>query len=157
MQTTVTGSYPKIPNRPRPGRLRQAIARRDRGEITPEELAQVEDEVTIEVIHEQPDAGLDLIAGGQARWDDDQTHIARALEGFEIGGLVRYFDTNTYYRQPTVSGPIGWRKPGLVRDHEFAAAHSTKPVKAMLTGPYTLAALSTDAHYGDRRRLVLDL
>src|SRR3990170_2234283 len=40
MQTTVAGSYPKIPNRPRPARLRQAIARLDRGEITPEELAQ---------------------------------------------------------------------------------------------------------------------
>jgi len=157
MQTTVAGSYPKIPNRPRPARLRQAIARRDRGEITPEELAQVEDEVTIEVIQEQLEAGLDLIADGQVRWDDDQTHVARGLQGFEIGGLVRYFDTNTYYRQPTVSGPIGWRAPVLVRDFEFAAAHSTKPVKAMLTGPYTLAALSTDSHYGDRRGLVLDL
>src|SRR3989304_6224141 len=157
MQTTVAGSYPKIPNRPRPARLRQAIARRDRGEITPEELARAEDEVTIEVIQEQLEAGLDLIADGQVRWDDDQTHIARGLEGFEIGGLVRYFDTNTYYRQPAVSGPIGWPGPFLVRDYEFAAAHSAKPVKAMLTGPYTLAALSTDSHYGDRRRLVLDL
>ena len=50
MQTTVAGSYPKIPNRPRPARLRQAITRLDRGEITPEEMAQVQDEVTIEVI-----------------------------------------------------------------------------------------------------------
>ncbi|MDO8612708.1 MAG: methylcobamide--CoM methyltransferase, partial [Dehalococcoidia bacterium] len=73
MQTTVAGSYPKIPNRPRPARLRQAIARLDRGEITPEELAQVQDEVTIEVIREQLEAGLDLVADGQVRWDDDQT------------------------------------------------------------------------------------
>ena len=50
MQTTVVGSYPKIPNRPRPARLRQAIARFDRSEITAGELAQVEDEVTLEVI-----------------------------------------------------------------------------------------------------------
>jgi 5-methyltetrahydropteroyltriglutamate--homocysteine methyltransferase len=157
MQTTVAGSYPKIPNRPRPARLRQAIARLDRGEITAEELAQIQDEVTIEVIGEQTEAGLDLIGDGQVRWDDDQTYVARELEGFDIGGLVRYFDTNTYYRQPTVTGPVGWREPVLVRDYEFAAAHSTKPVKAMLTGPYTLAFLSTDSHYGDRRRLVLDL
>src|SRR3990172_9324969 len=109
MQTTVAGSYPKIPNRPRPARLRQATA-------------------------------------GQVRWDDDQTYVARGLEGFEIGGLVRYFDTNTHYRHPTVSGPVGWRKPVLARDYEFAAAHSQKPVKALLTGPYTLAALSTDSH-----------
>src|SRR3989304_9912273 len=112
MQTTVAGSSPKIPPRPRPARLRQAIARLDRGEITPEERAQVQGEVTIEVIREQLEAGLDRVADGQVRWDDDQTYVARGLEGFEIGGLVRYFDTNTYYRQPTVSGPVGWRQPG---------------------------------------------
>jgi 5-methyltetrahydropteroyltriglutamate--homocysteine methyltransferase len=157
MRTTTVGHYPKIPNRPRPARLRQAIARLDRGEITAEELAQVQDEVTVEVIGEQVEAGLDLVTDGQIRWDDDQTYIARRLEGFEIGGLIRYFDTNTYYRQPKVVGPVRWRQPILVRDYEFAARHSEKPVKALITGPYTLAALSTDAHYGDRRRLVLDL
>jgi 5-methyltetrahydropteroyltriglutamate--homocysteine methyltransferase len=157
MKTTAVGNYPKIPNRPRPARLRQAIARLDRGEITAEELARVQDEVTIEVIGEQVEAGLDIISDGQIRWDDDQTYIARRLDGFEIGGLIRYFDTNTYYRQPNVMGPVGWREPILVRDYEFAADHSEKPVKALITGPYTLAALSSDSHYGDRRRLVLDL
>jgi len=157
MLATAVGSYPKIPNRPRPARLRQAIARLDRGEISREELAQVQDEVTIEAINEQAEAGLDLVTDGQVRWDDDQTYIAQRLDGFEIGGLVRYFDTNTYYRQPIVKGPVGWSGPILVRDYEFAAAHSPKPVKALLTGPYTLAALSTDNHYGDRSRLVLDL
>jgi len=157
MLTAAVGHYPKIPNRPRPARLRQAIARLDRGQITADELARVQDEVTIEVIGEQVEAGLDVITDGQVRWDDDQTYIARRLEGFEFGGLIRYFDTNTYYRQPNVVGPVRWREPILVRDYEFAARHSEKPVKALITGPYTLAALSTDSHYGDRRRLVLDL
>lgn len=157
MLTAAVGHYPKIPNRPRPARLRRAIARLDRGEITAEELAQVQDEVTIEVIAEQVEAGLDLVTDGQIRWDDDQTYIARRLEGFDIGGLIRYFDTNTYYRQPNVVGPVRWREPILVRDYEFAARHSEKPVKVVITGPYTLVALSSDSHYGDRRRLVLDL
>ena len=157
MRTTAVGHYPKIPNRPRPARLRRAIARLDRGEITAEELARVQDEVTIEVIAEQVEAGLDVITDGQIRWDDDQTCIARRLEGFDIGGLIRYFDTNTYYRQPNVVGPVRWREPILAGDYEFAARHSEKPVKALMTGPYTLAALSSDSHYGDRRRLVLDL
>lgn len=157
MKTTAVSHYPKIPNRPRPARLRRAIARLDRGEISAEELAQVQDEVMIEVIGEQTEAGLDIITDGQIRWDDDQTYIARRLEGFEIGGLIRYFDTNTYYRQPNVVGPVGWREPILVRDYEFAAGHSEKPVKALITGPYTLATLSSDSHYGDRRRLVLDV
>jgi len=157
MLTTVVGNYPKIPNRPRPARLRQAIARLDRGEITPEELARVEDEVTIEVIQEQVDAGVDLISDGQVRWEDDQTYVMRRLAGVRIGGLIRYFDTNTYYRQPEIVGPVAWQGPVLVRDYQFAAQQSSKPVKAVLTGPYTLAALSLDRHYGSLRQLVLAL
>ncbi len=157
MLTTVVGNYPKIPNRPRPARLRQAIARLDRGEITPEQLAQVADEVTIDVIQEQVEAGVDLISDGQIRWDDDQTYLMRRLAGVKIGGLIRYFDTNTYYRQPEVVGPLSWQEPTLVRDYEFASQHSPKPVKAILTGPFTLAALSMNRHYSSLRELVLAL
>ncbi len=157
MLTTVVGNYPKIPNRPRPARLRQAIARLDRGEITSQQLAQVADEVTIEVIQEQAEAGVDLITDGQIRWDDDQTYIMRQLAGVEIGGLIRYFDTNTYYRQPDIVGAVSWQAPILVRDYEFAAGHSPRPLKAVLTGPYTLAALSLNSHYGSQSELVLAL
>lgn len=157
MQTTVVGNYPKIPNRPRPARLRVAINKRDRGEITNEDLARVEDEVTVEVIGEQTEAGLDIVTDGQVRWDDDQTYIARRLEGIEIGSLERYLDTNTYYRQPEITGPVAWRSPILVRDFQFASASSSKPVKAIVTGPYTLAALSLDKHYNSREKLTMAL
>lgn len=155
MQTTVVGSYPKIPNKPRPARLRIAINRRDRGEITDEELARVQDEVTTEVIQEQIQAGLDLITDGQIRWDDDQTYFACRLQGVEAGGLQRYLDTNTYFRQPQVTGPIVWKGPLLVRDYRFAAERSPRPVKAVLPGPYTLAAISADMHYSNHENLTM--
>jgi 5-methyltetrahydropteroyltriglutamate--homocysteine methyltransferase len=157
VQTTVVGNYPKIPNRPRPARLRQAINRRDRGEITNEELARIEDEVTIEVIQEQIEAGLDIVTDGQIRWDDDQTYIMRRLGNVEIGALQRYLDTNTYYREAEVTGALSWREPILVRDYRFAVENSARPVKAIITGPYTLAALSLDKHYGSREKLTMAL
>src|SRR3990172_9506360 len=157
MQTTVVGNYPKIPNRPRPARLRVAINKRDRGEITDEELARIKDDVTIEVIGEQIEAGVDIVTDGQVRWDDDQTCIARRLKGIEIGSLERYLDTNTYYRQPEITGPISWQGPILVRDYQLARANSSKPVKAIVTGPYTLAALSLDKHYNSREKLTMAL
>ena len=49
MLTTVVGNYPKIPNRPRPARLRNAINRFDRGEMSAEELRTVGGDVTREV------------------------------------------------------------------------------------------------------------
>lgn len=157
MQTTVVGNYPKIPNRPRPARLRAAINKRDRGELTDEELARVEDEVTAEVIQEQTDAGIDIVTDGQVRWDDDQTHVMRRMKGVAIGGLQRYLDTNTYYRQPEITGPVAWQGPTLVRDYEFAAQNSTRPVKVIIPGPFTIAALSLDKHYGSREKLAMAL
>jgi 5-methyltetrahydropteroyltriglutamate--homocysteine methyltransferase len=147
MITTVVGSYPKIPNRPRPARLRNAISRFDRGEIAEAELHRVEDEVTIEVLEEQAEAGLDLVSDGQIRWEDEQTYLTRKLAGVSIDGLIRWFDTNMYYRQPVIEGPLAWREPVTVRDYRFAVEHSSRPVKAVLTGPYTLARLSQDEAY----------
>ena len=157
MLTTVVGHYPKIPNRPRPARLRQAIARYERGEISRQELARIEDEVTIEVIQEQVEAGIDIVTDGQIRWEDDQTYIARRLSGFNINGLVLYLDTNTYFRQPVVVGEIEHRETFLVHDWRFAQEHSPRPVKAIVTGPITLARLSQDEHYRDHGRLVIAL
>jgi len=157
MLTTVVGSYPKIPNRPRPARLRGAIARFERGAIGEDELRRVEDEVTIEVIQEQVEAGIDIVSDGQIRWEDDQTYFARRMDGFTIDGLIRYFDTNTYYRQPVVTGAVRWQQPIAAEDYRFAAAHSPRPVKALVTGPYTLAALSANEHYGSFGDLVLAL
>ena len=157
MWTTVVGNYPKIPNLPAPARIRSANASFSRGKISREELGEIQDEVTIEVMKEQAEAGIDIITDGHIRWDDGQTPLAGGLEGFSITGLIRYFDTNTYYRQPVVEGPIRWKEPILVKDLRFALEHSSKPVKAVLTGPFTLARLSLDRHYGDEAKLVGDL
>ncbi|OGO52374.1 MAG: hypothetical protein A2148_10370 [Chloroflexi bacterium RBG_16_68_14] len=148
MIATVVGSYPKIPNLPRPARLRNAINRFDRGEIGEEELRRIEDEVTIEALQEQAEVGLDLVTDGQVRWEDEQTYLARRLSGVSLDGLIRWFDTNMYYRQPVIEGAVAGREPITVRDYRFALEHSAKPVKAVLTGPYTLARLSLDRHYG---------
>ena len=155
MQTTVVGNYPKIPNKPRPARLRNAINKRDRGEITDAELEAVRIEVTVDVINEQIAAGIDVITDGQVRWDDDQTYVAGRMKGVEIGGLQRYLDTNTYYRQPEIAGDIKFDKPVLAGDWKFAQSKSSRPVKAIVPGPYTLAALSLDKRYKSRAKLAV--
>jgi 5-methyltetrahydropteroyltriglutamate--homocysteine methyltransferase len=155
MQTTVVGNYPKIPNRPKPARLRNAINKRDRGDLSNEELEQIKNEVTVEAIAEQIDAGIDIVTDGQLRWDDDQTYVARNFANVKIGALQRYLDTNTYYREPEVEGEVSFVKPTLAPDWEFAQKNSSRPVKAIVPGPYTLAALSLDKHYNSREKLAL--
>jgi 5-methyltetrahydropteroyltriglutamate--homocysteine methyltransferase len=113
--------------------------------------------VVREVIDEQIDAGIDIITDGLIRWDDDVTPFARAMAGFSIKGLVRYFDTNMYYRQPVVEGRVAWTRPIITDDWRYASVNSDRPVKAVLTGPYTMARLSVDRHYGGLDSLVMDL
>jgi len=157
VRTTVVGNYPRIGDTHEEQVLRRTIARFDRGEATEADVHKAEREVALAVLREQVDAGIDLVTDGQVAWYDSQSHIARALRGFEIDGLVRYFDTNTYYRQPIVTDRVAWNAPILVDEWRFAQDHSSRPVKAVLTGPVTLASLAHDRHYGDRRALGLDL
>jgi len=155
--TTAVGNYPKIGQPAQAPSLRTAIAKFDVGDITLEEFRRVENETTREVLQQQCDAGLDLVTDGQIRWDDGQTYVTRSIQGFSINGLIRYFDTNTYYRHPIAEAKLEWPGPILVRDYHFAVEHSSRPVKAILPGPFTLAHLSQPGCYPDLRSLALEL
>lgn len=146
--TASTGSYPRIGDRLEQQHHRQAYAKRERDEISKEEFELVQDEVTRGVIEEQVRAGLDIVTDGQVRWYDPISHIARGVEGCEINGLLRFFDTNFYFRQPVIKSKLVRRGPILKQEFTFAKRISRKPVKPVVTGPYTLAKLSINRHGG---------
>jgi len=157
VHTTVVGNYPRIGDTSEEQSLRRAIARFDKGECDAAELNRAEMDVVKAVLREQNEAGIDVVTDGQITWYDSQSHIARGLASVEITGLVRYFDTNTYFRQPLVTGAVAWKRPLLVDEWRFAQSNSEAPVKAVLTGPLTLASLAIDKHYGKKKALALDL
>ena len=140
--TTVVGSYPRIGDAPEEQRLRRAIGRFDEGKVSEADLREVERSVVREVVEEQVAAGIALPTDGQVTWSDSQSHFARHLDGVEVKGLVRYFDTNTYYRQPVVKGKVRWREPATVDEWRYASSIAGGPVKAVVTGPFTLATLA---------------
>jgi 5-methyltetrahydropteroyltriglutamate--homocysteine methyltransferase len=154
---TVVSHYPKVGDKPGQQRLRQAIARLDRGEIDHNALDEVAADVTAEVIKEQEQAGIELVTDGQIRWQDPLTYITSRLSGFETTGLLRWFETNTYYRQPLATGPVKWTQPILVDDYRFAKSNAKSAVKPVLTGPYTIATLSHTKHHDGHRAFVLDV
>jgi 5-methyltetrahydropteroyltriglutamate--homocysteine methyltransferase len=152
------GSYPRIGDRPGQQRLRKAYSRWERREITAEGFEKIQRSVVKSAIREQEEAGLDLVTDGQIRWNDPISHLAGKLEGVKIDGLLRFFDTNFYFRQPVITGKLRWKGPWLKEEFAFAKKISKKTVKPVLTGPYTLAKLSiiqTDA-YPHLRDLVMD-
>jgi 5-methyltetrahydropteroyltriglutamate--homocysteine methyltransferase len=145
MKTTVTGAYPKISDEHQD--LRRALHRHDRGELDASGLSGVLDESTRWAIGELDWAGLDVINDGQVRWDDLLAPFARAWTGCDRGPLERFYDNNTYYRQPVITGPITTEGTTLVRDFEFARGVARGQLKAAVCGPLTFATLAEDRHY----------
>jgi len=145
MKTTVIGAYPKISDEHQD--LRRALHRHDRGELDASGLAGVLDESTRWAIGELDWVGVDVINDGQVRWDDMLAPFARAWEGCDRGPLERFYDNNTYYRQPVITGPITTDGKTLVRDFEFARGIARGQLKAAVCGPLTFATLAEDRHY----------
>ncbi|WP_255170821.1 5-methyltetrahydropteroyltriglutamate--homocysteine methyltransferase [Natrononativus amylolyticus] len=113
-----------------------------------EAITGVYDEARAEVIDTQHAVGLDRIAEGQLRWDDMLAHPLAVHDAVETRGIVRYYDNNNFYREPVVSGDLDF-SGDVARELETAAAGSDAPLQAVLPGPYSLADLATDEHYGD--------
>ncbi len=143
--TTSVGSYPRIGDTDELQKLRRAWAKRETGEIGEEEFDKVLKEFIELAIREQEKAGLDIVTDGMIRWYDQISHFAKVIEGVKINGLLRFFDTNTYFRQPVIGDDVP-SDPKIAHvildDFKFARSIAKKEVKAVLTGPITLARLS---------------
>ena len=152
-------SYPRVGASREQQRLRRAYAQRERGDISPEDFGKVQDSVVSEVIEEQAQAGCELVTDGQIRWYDPISHLAGRLSHVEIDGLLRFFDTNFYFRQPVMKGKVTRDGPIIVEEFRYAQKVSPQPIKPILTGPYTLAfsSIRQTPAYDDLSRLVLDL
>jgi 5-methyltetrahydropteroyltriglutamate--homocysteine methyltransferase len=157
-----TGSYPRIGDSPELQALRRTITALDRGDRTTADLLDVQNEVTRQVIAEQVKAGLDVITDGLIRWYDPISHLAGKLDNIQIKGLVRFFDTNTYFRQPVFVGRPVKRGHLVAGEYGFARnalGHLPTPqgkagklgIKPVLTGPYTLAKFSLGENSGNGR------
>lgn len=148
--TTSVGSFPK------PAYLLEARNRFSKGQISEAELNQLEKQATREWIEFQEELGVDILVDGEMYRGDMATYFAERLDGFSISGLVRSYG-NRYYRKPVAVGDIRWREPISVEMFKYAQSLTDKPVKGMLTGPYTMMDWSFNEHYANREALAMAL
>ena len=87
---------------------------------------------------------------------DMVTYFSENMEGLKISGLVRSYG-NRYYRKPIAVGPVGRRAPISLEWWEYAQSLTSKPVKGMLTGPYTMADWAFNEYYSTFEEFVLDM
>ncbi len=148
--TTTVGSLPKPPY------LLEARRKVSRRQLDPAELRRLERQATEEWIRRQEEIGLDILVDGEMYRGDMVAFFAEQMDGFENAGLVRSYG-NRYYPKPAVIAPVGRRGPLTVDWFRFAQGLTARPVKGMLTGPYTIAEWSFNEYYPTRRELVLEL
>jgi 5-methyltetrahydropteroyltriglutamate--homocysteine methyltransferase len=148
--TTTVGSFPKPPE------LERARSRFARGEISQDDLTRLERRETAKAIRMQEEIGLDILVDGELYRGDMTTYFAERMEGYAISNPVRSYG-NRYYRKPVAVGPIRRTGPLTVEWWKYAQSLTSKPVKGMLTGPYTMMDWSFNEHYPSREAMAMDL
>lgn len=148
--TTTVGSFPKPPL------LERARQQHARGEIGADALFSMERDETVKLIKRQEEIGLDILVDGELYRGDMTTYFAERMPGFAISNPVRSYG-NRYYRKPIAVGPIRRTKPLTVEWWKFAQSQTKKPIKGMLTGPYTMMDWSFNEHYPSREAMAMDL
>jgi 5-methyltetrahydropteroyltriglutamate--homocysteine methyltransferase len=113
-----------------------------------EDITDAYDRARSEVVERQQEAGLDRIVEGQLRWDDMLAHPLAVADAVEMKGIVRYYDNNNFYREPVVTDDLA-ATGDVAAELESAAQQVDDGLQAVLPGPYSLADLATDEHYGD--------
>lgn len=149
--TTSVGSFPKPPS------LMKARAQFRRGDIDEATLSRCEKDATLQVIRLQEALDMDILVHGEMERGDMVAYFAEHWRGFKESLPVRSYG-NRYYRKPIVVDKVGGGDEPLgLSAWQEAQALTDRPVKGMLTGPYTICDWSFDAYYGDRKALIFDL
>lgn len=144
LPTTSVGSFPK------PEYLVKARSDFAKGKITHEQLEEAEKRATEFWIREQEELDVDVLVDGEMYRGDMVAYFAEHLTGFEQGGLVRSYG-NRYYHKPIITSEAHWEQPITVPWWKFAQSLTARPVKGMLTGPYTVMDWSFNEAYPDRK------
>jgi 5-methyltetrahydropteroyltriglutamate--homocysteine methyltransferase len=158
--TTLVGSYPQpewLIDRAKLAKSPPARVRAHELWRIPEPLlAQAQDDATMVAIVEQEEAGLDIITDGEIRRESYSNRFATALEGVDIDhpGIVlgRSGRPNSV---PRIIGPIRRKHPVEVDDVRFLRAHTGKPIKMTVPGPFTMSQQAQNEHYPSEEALAM--
>lgn len=135
VRTGLTGSFP------RSEALVTATRDLDRGRTTADAVEELFERTEAEVVALERRLGFAEHTAGYLRWQDLFRPFAETWEGFTVGPLTRWLETNTFYRQPILLAPPG-RTPGAI------AARLPSPLRAapgdarvLLPGPYSFSVM----------------
>ncbi|MGH3098045.1 MAG: hypothetical protein ACRDMV_18850 [Streptosporangiales bacterium] len=161
LPTMLVGSYPQpdwlIDRAALAGRFPPRVRATQLWRVDPEHLQEAQDDATVLAIGAQERAGLDVITDGEARRESYSNHFATALDGLDLDRPGQALDRSGHPNPvPRIVGPIRRRHPVQVRDLEFLRAHTARPVKITVPGPFTMAQQAQNDFYPDPATVAMD-
>src|SRR5215471_7422859 len=160
LPTTVVGSYPQpdwlvdraVLSRGVPRVRLEAMWR-----IPEPYLQQAQDDATIVAIREMERAGVDIVSDGEMRRESYSNRFATALDGVdaERHGVIRN-RAGAETVVPRVVGRIRRARAVELQDMQFLRAHTDRPAKITLPGPFTMAQQAQNEFYRDVEEMAMD-
>lgn len=143
MQACLTGAYPHSEE------LVAAHREHARKRITKDELNRVVGKDLEALVRLQKLEGFSQIVDGQLDWGDLLRPFSK-LYGIEKGSLTRWYNNNTFYWAPRVTGKIEWKESVL---KGFLSPNANKLI---VPGPYTFSLLCETSFYKNRDEIMFD-
>jgi 5-methyltetrahydropteroyltriglutamate--homocysteine methyltransferase len=152
LPTTVIGSWPV------PDWLERAKTGVHHGSVSRSQLADMHDMAVKAALKDQEVAGIDIVSDGELRRENDVDYLLSRFPGVEAANPAKAFYFDYLDLRLTARLPDPGPAPlGLVPDLQFTRAHTERPVRFSLTGPFSLSRrLRCDdaTAYADRADLV---
>lgn len=154
LPTSLLGSYPQpdwlIDRTKLAERMPPRVRATDLWRVTPELLAEAQDDATLVAIREQEEAGIDVLTDGEIRRESYSNHFATALGGLDVDDPATVTGrTGEPTVVPRIVGPIRRPDPIEVGDVRFLRAHTRRAIKMTVPGPFTMSQQAVNEHYPD--------
>ena len=124
------------------------------------QLQEAQDDATVISLHEQEQAGLDLLTDGEQRRTSFIDHILASWDGIDLENRlpksIRRGRGNPLM-VPRVVGKVERRSTAVVSDLNFVKAQTNHPIKMAVPGPMTVVDTTYDEAYGDEEALAMDV
>ncbi len=105
-------------------------------------------------IHEQQQAGVDIVSDGEQTRQHFVTTFIEHLSGVDFENKQTLRIRDRYEASvPTVVGLVSRQQPVFVEDAKFLRKQTDKPIKWALPGPMTMIDTLFDDHYHSREKL----
>jgi len=150
--TTLVGSYPQpewlIDRKKLAGRFPPRVRAKELWRIAEPFLAEAQEDATLLAIRAQEEAGLDIITDGEIRRESYSNRFATALEGVDIDNPGTALDRSGHPNPvPRIVRKIRRTRAVEVEDLKFLRAHTKKPVKMTVPGPFTMSQQAQNDFY----------